>query len=214
MKENSDSEFEDLNNNSKDMDYNSFNNDQVRYATEIDSKLIQSGYKSNEFKVKIPIFKTELAWGVERDKKGKIKLLDGKPVKKTLQKTVYFTGEYEIKPFPLPLDLHNDSVTSSILESQELGLIRMIDSFCYNLALEEISDPETDYTTSLQLLAGVKASIVESSKGKGGRMAELAKTQINKGEQRSWDYRQDRELEEFNARKKRKGLLGLGFFGL
>jgi len=112
--------------------------------------------------------------------------------------------KYEKKIFPLPIDLHNDSVTTSILEPQELGLIRMIDGFCYDLSLEDVSDPDTDYSTSLQLLAGVKASIVESSKGKFGRMAELAKTSINKGEQRSWDYRQDREFDEYNSRKNKK----------
>ena len=193
---------------------NYFPEDPVRYATEIDSQLIKSGYKAGKFNVKIPIFSEALAWQVERKPTGEMKILDGKPVIKKLVKIRYFTGEYEEKLFPLPVELHNDSVTSSILEPQELGLIRMIDGFCYDLALEDVTDPDTDYSTSLQLFAGIKASIVESSKGKGGRMAELAKTQINKGEQRSWDYRHDAEFEEFNSRKKRKGLFGLGFFGL
>jgi len=192
---------------------NYFPDDPVRYATEIDSQLIKSGYKAGKFNVKIPIFKEALSWQVERKPTGEIKLLNGKPVIKKLVKIKYFTGEYEEKLFPLPVELHNDSVTSSILDPQELGLVRMIDGFCYDLALEDVTDPDTDYSTSLQLFAGVKASIVESSKAKGGRMAELAKTQINKGENRSWDYNQSRELEEFNNRKKNKGLFGLGFFG-
>jgi len=214
MKEETEEKFEPEKDYSGDFDSNYLDADATRYPTEIDSKLIKSGYKQNEFTIKIPIFEEQLVWEVERDLTGRMKLLNGKPVKKSLKKTKFFTGKYEKKIFPLPIDLHNDSVTTSILEPQELGLIRMIDGFCYDLSLEDVSDPDTDYSTSLQLLAGVKASIVESSKGKFGRMAELAKTSINKGEQRSWDYRQDREFDEYNNRKNKKGLFGLGFFGL
>lgn len=210
-----DKEFEETSDSNKDYsrDFDSsFPDDQVRYATEIDSQLIKSGYKNNEFKIKIPIFE-EIEFGVPfTTKDGKLKIVDGKPVLKRIKKLKFFTG-YTEKLFPLPLELHNDSVTSSVLGDQELGLVRMIDGFCYDLALENITDPDSDYSTSLQLFAGIKASVVESSKGKGGAMAQLAKTQINKGENRSWDYRQDRELEEFNNRKAKRGLFGLGFFG-
>jgi len=214
MKEETEEVFEQEKNYSRDFDSNYLDADPVRYPTEIDSQLIKSGYKQNEFTIKIPIFAEEIVWEVERDKTGRIKLLNGKPVKKSLKKVKFFTGKYEKKAFPLPIDLHNDSVTTSILENTELSLIRMIDSFCYDLSLEDVSDPETDYSTSLALFSGIKASIVESSKGKGGRMAELAKTSINKGESKNYDYRQSNELDEYNARKKRKGLLGWGHFGL
>jgi len=197
-------------NNAFDSDFQSFPDDQVRYSTEIDSKLIQSGYKKNEFKAKIPLFE-EVIFGVPfMDKTGKPRLVDGKPVLRYLKKIKFFTG-YEERLFPLPVDLHNDSVTSSILEPTELSLIRMLDDFIYDLSLETICNAEKDYTTSIQRFAGIKASIVESSKGKFGRMAELAKTQINKGEQRNWDYNQQREFDDFNSRKNKKGWFGLGF---
>ena len=196
----------------KSSDYDSgmsFPEDQVKYPTEIDSQLIKSGYTKNEFKVKIPQFE-EVSFGIPfKDKNGKIRLVNGKPVLKTIKTLKYFVG-YEEKTFPLPVDLHNNTVTSSILEPQELSLIRMIDDFCYDLSLETVSNPDTDYSTSIQRFAGTKASIVESSKGKFGRMAELAKTTISKGEQHSWDYNQSRELEEFNARKNKRGWFGLG----
>jgi len=198
-------------NNGFDSDFQSFPDDQVRYSTEIDAKLIQSGYKKNEFKAKIPVFE-EVVYGIPyKDKDGKVKLVDGKPVLRCLKTLKFFVG-YEEKLFPLPVDLHNDSVTSSILEPTELSLIRMLDDFIYDLSLETICNAEKDYTTSIQRFAGIKASIVESSKGKGGRMAELSKTQINKGETRNWDYNQQREFDEFNARKQKKGLFGLGYW--
>ena len=199
-------------NNAFDSDFQSFPDDQVRYSTEIDSKLITSGYKKNEFKVKTPVFEEEIFGIPYLDKNGKKKLVNGVPVLRCLKKIKYFV-RWEEKPFPLPVDLHNDSVTSSILEPNELSVIRMIDVFDTELSLEYVADPNANYSTSIPFFAEIKASIIESSKGKFGRMAELAKTQINKGEQRTWDYNQQtRDFDEFNARKNKKGLFGLGYW--
>jgi len=197
-------------NNGFDSDFQSFPDDQVRYSTEIDSKLIQSGYKKNEFKVKTPVFEEEIFGIPYLDKNGKKKLVNGVPVLRCLKKIKYFV-RWEEKAFPLPVDLHNDSVTSSILEPGELSIVRMIDAFDTELALEYVSDPNANYSTSIPFFAEIKASIIDSSKGKGGRMAELAKTQINKGETRNWDYNQQREFDDYNSRKNKKGWFGLGF---
>lgn len=183
--------------------------DKIQYSTEIDAKLLTSGYNKTKFLVKKPIWEQKEFGIPYLDKNGNPKMVNGKPVLKAIKTLNYIIGIKE-SVFPLPVNLHNDSVVSGILDDKEIEEVQELDGMIYDLSLDMYNDPNTDYSTSIQYFAGVKASIVESSKAKGGRMAELSKTNISKADQRSWEYSQRSEFDEFNKRQGKRGLFGLG----
>ena len=115
--------------------------------------------------------------------------------------------------FPIP-DWFNDSTTSSILEKEEGQIIREIDDLSMSLFTEMLNNPKMDHSEFIAWLYWVKGSIVDTAKGIGGGAVEKAKTTITKGESLVREYRTDpNQFSEKGARKK-KGLLGLGMWGL
>ncbi|MFW6275102.1 MAG: hypothetical protein ACOC2M_00550 [bacterium] len=197
-------------------DYNDFYApDPYTNNYQIDAKILSSDYKNAKILVRLPKFKKVITAIVEKTKDGKIKKTkEGYPITKKLIKTRILTGFTE-KKIDLPIsNIHNDSVTSSILTDSDVEMIRSIDDTLYDYMLDMVKNPQINFTKTCYRLNGLKASIVDSSKGRWGRSAELAKTQISKGESKTFAYHDQRTLEEFENRKKKGGLLGLGFFGL
>lgn len=177
---------------------------------QIDGKLISSDYKDQKMIFKIPTYKKILVTTVFKDKFGVVKKVNGKPVEKTTYYANVLTG-FEDKQidFPVP-NLHNDSVTSSILTDSDVDSIRMIDDNVYDLSLEMMTKANVSFVKSIYRLNGLKASIVDSAKGRWGRSAELAKTQITKGESKTFAYHDQRSFDEYEKRKNRKGIFGFG----
>ena len=177
---------------------------------QIDGKLISSDYKDQKMLFKVPIYKKVLVTTLFRDKRGVVKKLNGKPVEKSTYYANVLTGfeEKQIE-FPVP-NMHNDSVTSSILTDSDVEMIRMIDDNMYDLSLDMMTKPNVSFIKTVYRLNGLKASIVDSAKGRWGRSAELAKTTISKGESKTYAYHDQKEFEEYEQRKKKKGIFGLG----
>ena len=181
-------------------------------TSQIDAKLISSGYKDQKINVNIPIYKQIRVTSIVRNADGTAKLLNGKPVEKDVYIANVFSG-YESQEIDLPIkNIHNDSVTSSILTDSDVEMIRLIDDLFYDLSLDTALKPDVSFIKTLVRLYGLKASIVDSSKGRWGRAAELAKTQISKGESKTFAYHDQKGFEEYEQRKNRKGIFGLGGF--
>ncbi|KKK47540.1 hypothetical protein LCGC14_3154160 [marine sediment metagenome] len=146
---------------------------------------------------------------VVKNKRGEIRLYKGHPV---VERTVFekvFVG-YEKKEFDFPIkNLHNDSVTSSILTDSDVESVRMIDDSIMDLQMLMVTQPEVSFLKTITRMNSMKASIVNSSKGRWGRAAELSKTQISKGESKTFNFSDINKFEEYEDRKKRKGILGM-----
>ena len=179
-------------------------------TSQIDAKLISSDYKDDKLSIQIPIYEKMRVSKVVRDKKGEIRLYKGHPV---IEKTTFekvFMG-FDTKEFDFPIkNLHNDSVTSSILTDSDVESVRMIDDNLIDLEMLMVTKPEVSFLKTIIRLNSYKASIVNSSKGRWGRAAELSKTQITKGESKTFNFSDMNKYEEFEQRKKKKGVFGLG----
>ena len=181
-------------------------------TSQIDAKLISSDYKDEKIIIQVPIYKKMRVSNVVRDKKGKMKLLNGEPViqKKSIEKV--FIG-FEKKEFDLPIkNLHNDSVTSSILTDSDVESVRMLDDNIIDLEMLMVTKPEASFLKTITRLNSMKASIVNSSKGRWGRAAELSKTQISKGESKTFNFSDQAKMEEYETRRNKKGILGMNNF--
>ena len=192
------------------MDVGYFGGDGYNNTSQIDAKLISSDYKDDKISIQIPLYEKIKVSTVVKDKNGKIKLFKGHPVieKTTLQNV--FTG-FETKEFDFPIkNLHNDSVTSSILTDSDVESVRMIDDNIIDLEMLMVTKPEISFLKTITRLNNMKASIVNSSKGRWGRAAELSKTSINKGESKTFNFNDMNKYEEFEQRKKKKGIFGMG----
>lgn len=190
------------------MDY--YDSDPYSNTYQIDAKLISSDYKDQKILIKTPKFRKIKACVLFKNKDGTVKLIDGKPVVREIVKTRVADG-FETLELEFPIqNLHNDSVTSSILTDSDVESIRMIDDVIYDLSLEMMLSPEISFVKTITRLHGIKASIVDSSKGRWGRSAELSKTTITKGESKTSVYHDQKQFDDFEQRKNRKGVFGLG----
>ncbi len=179
-------------------------------SSQIDAELISSGYKDQKISISVPKYKQIRVTSIVRNSNGTAKLLNGKPVEKDVYMANVFEG-YETKEIELPIkNIHNNSVTSSILTDSDVEMIRLIDDLFYDLSLDTALKPDVSFVKTLVRLYGLKASIVDSSKGRWGRSAELAKTQITKGESKTVAYHDQKGFEEYEQRKNRKGIFGFG----
>ncbi len=181
-------------------------------TSQIDAKIISSDYKDEKIIIQVPIYKKMRVSNVVRDKKGKMKLLNGEPViqKKSIEKV--FIG-FEKKEFDLPIkNLHNDSVTSSILTDSDVESVRMLDDNIIDLEMLMVTKPKASFLKTITRLNSMKASIVNSSKGRWGRAAELSKTQISKGESKTFNFSDQAKMEEYETRRNKKGILGMNNF--
>ena len=179
-------------------------------TSQIDAKLISSDYKDDKISIQIPKYERMRVSKVVRNKKGEIRLYKGHPV---IEKTTFekvFVG-FDTKEFDFPIkNLHNDSVTSSILTDADVESVRMIDDNIMDLQMLMVTKPVISFLKTITRLNSYKASIVNSSKGRWGRAAELSKTQITKGESKTFNFSDMNKYEEFEQRKKKKGMFGLG----
>lgn len=187
-----------------------FTVDPPRSNTEIDVKLITSGYKEAQMIFRQPIIKKRKVAEFFVDKKtGKPKLYNGSPVLKGFREVPVFQGyqNREIE-FPIP-NFHSDSVTSTFLDEKDVRAVNIIDETIWDLFTDLIEN-DADHMNLMLELHGKKASIVDTKKSFGGRGAEIYKTSISKGESKMMQYMHDSRMEEIGERKK-KGLLGLGW---
>jgi len=193
-----------------------YGEDPIRHQTELDAKIISTGYNDLVLHLKKPIYKKIQVAVLHTNHKGELRLLNGKPVFKKM-KTVNVFDHYEEKDVDFPIkNFYSDSLTSSIIDKDEANAIRGLDDLIWVLAMKTVVDPDSDFTKFMWRLFGVKASLVDTAKAIGGGALEYSKTTITKGEQRSYDFRADKGFEDYQNRLKKKGggLLGLGFLGL
>ncbi len=187
--------------------------DPIRNATELDAEIIKSHYKDQMLVLKKPKFEDVRAAIVYKDKNGKPKLKNGFPVIKGYETIRIFTGEYEKIEVEFPIkNFYTDSLTSSILDKDEVNVVREHHDLTWVLGMRMLTDPEFDSTRFIHRLNGVTATLLESSKSIGGGGLEWSKSTISKQESKSYDFRQSKEFDDYQNRlNKRTGFLGLGF---
>lgn len=179
-------------------------------TSQIDAKILSTDYKDLKISIKVPIYKKLMVTSILRNSDGTPKLFNGKPVQKQIYEANVFNG-FEMKEMDFPIkNIHNDSVTSSILTDSDVEMVRLVDDLIYDFALDMVIKPDTNFTKTIYRLNGLKASIVDSSKGRWGRGPELAKTTITKGESKTIAYHDQKNFEEYETRKNRKGIFGFG----
>ena len=123
---------------------------------------------------------------------------DGEPIYERRKVQVYKgVTSKEIK-LPIP-NLFTPDLASAMLGNDDVTLINdLINLFAYTMQLSFATGE--DYSTDLYKLHNVIGAVLNTSGARGGRKAELAKTQITKGESKSWFYQQ--QLEKEKKRKK------------
>lgn len=189
-----------------------FREDPYTSNYQIDAKILSSDYKNQKIIIKTPKYKKMVLSTIYKNKDGTPKLVNGYPVEKDKVEATVLDG-FETQEIDFPIqNLFNDSVTSSILTDSDVEMIRIIDTRIMSLGMKMVTNEKISFLKTLHLLNGIKASVADSSKGRWGRSAELSKTQINKGESRTYQYQDNLEFEQYRKRKQKKGILG--FFGL
>jgi len=140
-------------------------------------------------------------------------LVNGLPVLKGKETIKVFTGEYDKKEVDFPIkNFYTDSLTSSILDKDEVNVIRDHYDLVWRLGMLMVTDGEFDSVRFIHRLNGATATLLESAKSIGGGGLEWSKSTITKQESKSYDFRQSKEFDDYQARLgKRKGLFGLGF---
>lgn len=192
-----------------------FTPDPPRNPVENDAKLITSGYKDTKLMFRQPLFKKQECVELFMDKKtGKPLLKDGVPVVKRIVEMKVFTGKYDNVELEFPIkNFYSDSVTSTFLERPDVRAVNMIDDAVMDLFTDMVEN-DADHLGLMLELHGKKASIVDTNKSLAGAGAQMYKTTISKAEQNMHSYLRNDTLSEFEERKKKKGLFGLGFMGL
>ena len=187
--------------------------DPIRNPTELDAEIIKSHYKDQKIVLKKPIFEDIKAAVIYKDKKGKPRLMNGFRVIKGYKTVKVFTGKYDNIEVDFPVkNFYTDSLTSSILDKDEVNVVREHFDLTWRLGMLMITDPDFDSTRFIHRLNGVTATLLESSKSIGGGGLEWSKSTITKQESKSYDFRQSKEFDDYQARlNKRKGLFGLGY---
>lgn len=180
----------------------------------LNNKIISSHIKNRNIIVTKPkIEKKRIALPL-LDKLGKPVMQDGNYVIKKIKQMEVLVGlekrEFE---FPIP-DWFSDSITSSILEKEEGQIVREIDDLAMSLFTEMLNNPKMDHSEFIAWLYWIKGSIVDTAKSIGGGAVEKAKTTITKGESLVREYRTDPSQFSEKEERKKKGILGLGMFGL
>lgn len=180
----------------------------------LNNKIISSHIKNRNVIVTKPkIEKRRIALPL-LDKQGNSVMQDGRYIIKKIKKMEVLVGlekrEFE---FPIP-DWFSDSTTSSILEKEEGQIIREIDDLAMSLYTEMLNNPKMDHSEFIAWLYWIKGSIVDTAKGIGGGAVEKAKTTITKGESLVREYRTDPSQFSEKEERKKKGMFGLGMFGL
>lgn len=186
--------------------------DPIRNPTELDAEIIKSHYKNHKLLLKTPIFKDIEAVVVYKDKNGKPRLRNGLPVVKEYKTVKVFEG-YEKKEVEFPVkNFYTDSLTSSILDKEEANVIREHYDLLWTIGMRMVTDDEFDSVRFIHRIHGATATLLETAKSIGGGGLEWSKSTISKQESKSYDFRQSKDFEDYQARLgKRTGFLGLGF---
>ncbi|MBR9701814.1 hypothetical protein GOV13_02740 [Candidatus Pacearchaeota archaeon] len=186
--------------------------DPIRNPTELDAEIIKSHYKQEKLLLKKPVFKELEVAVVFKNRNGKPKLVNGMPVvKKIIKVNVFDHYENEEVEFPIK-NLYTDSLTSSILDKDEANVVRDHHDLIWVIGMRMLTDPDFDSVRFIHRLNGATATLLESAKSIGGGGLEWSKSSISKQESKSYDFRQNKEFDDYQNRlNKRKGLFGLGF---
>jgi len=181
-------------------------------ADRLNDKIISSSNKHRVVHLSTPKYKIAKVGLPLLDEEGQIVYSNGFPVIKKIKKLKLLDGweQHELN-FPIP-DWFNDSITSAFLTDKEARFVRELDDLAFALFIETIENPGIDWTPIINELYWVKASMADTSKGTTGEAVRSAKTTITKGETINREYRD--ELDKFDDYKKKKkhGLLGLGWW--
>ena len=185
--------------------------DPIRNSTELDAEIIKSHYKEHKLLLKIPLFEDIDVAIVYKDKKGNPRLKDGFPVLKGYKTVKVFAG-YDKQEVEFPIkNFYTDSLPSSILDKDEVNVVRDHYDLIWRVGMLMVTDPDFNSIRFIHRLNGVNATLLESSKSIGGGGLEWSKSTISKQESKSYDFRQSKEFDDYQARLgKRKGLFGLG----
>ncbi len=186
--------------------------DPIRNSTELDAEIIKSHYKDNKLLLKLPLFEDVKVAIVYKDKNGKPRLRDGFPIVKGYE-TVQVFKSYDKQEVEFPIkNLYTDSLTSSILDKEEANVIRDHHDLIWTIGMKMVTDGDFDSIRFIHRINGATATLLESAKSIGGGGLEWSKSTITKNESKTYDFRQNKEFDDYQARmNKRKGLFGLGF---
>lgn len=167
---------------------------------QINPLLLSSVMEIKKIPLSVPKIEKRYCAILARDKEGKPIIADGRPLY-DMQEVDVFEG-WEQKEIDLPIpEFATSALISSNLSEQEISIIRNIFTDIAYLVVRTVKEGK-DYTEYIVQLYIVVAGIVDPAKARTGRLAELMKTTITKGESKIEQFQRQSIIEE----KQRKGL--------
>ena len=194
---------------------------QQQFAPSIDTepllnnKIVSSHNMGEGIVIKKPKFEQKKYWIPLLDKQNQIIYKNGKPILHKIKTGSMLTGfEEQLIKFPIK-DWFNDSVTSSILDKEDVMIIREIDDLGFSFWAQSINNPKINIQEFITWLYWLKASRADAAKGLGGAAVNYSKMTISKGDNPVSEYRKEPAYQKWKDKQQGSILKHNGkWFGL
>lgn len=180
--------------------YDALKTDEIHTDSQLNQRLMTPQWDSTKLKTMNPKMKIEKCFVVKKGKDGKPVFFNGKPVVE--EKEVKCFDGFETKTIDVPsANIFLPDMRTSVLRPEDRNIMQILTDL-YFFVLQESLATETDFSYDLYFIEQKLGSILNISPSLGGKIADLLKTQITRGEQTN-------VVRQMLLQDQRKGIFGM-----